>query len=59
MGNLELGNLLLAGVSGRVWGDMRSASITVDVLPASLFHMHIVHALDDFIRVYLGGLGVT
>ena len=39
MGDLELGDLLLAGVSGRVRGDVRGSALAVDMLPTCFTHV--------------------
>jgi hypothetical protein len=49
----EFGDLLLAGISGRVWSDMRGTAVRVDMLSASFFHMHSINTFDDLIRVDL------
>jgi hypothetical protein len=51
--DLEFGDLLFAGVSGGVWGDVRGSSASVDMLLASVLHVHIADAFDNLIRVDL------
>lgn len=51
--NLELGDLLLAGITGGIWGQMSSAAFCVDMLFAGLFHVQVVKAINDIIRINL------
>jgi hypothetical protein len=51
--DLELGDLLLASISGGVRGNVRSAALGMDVLAAGFAHVQIVETVDDFIRVDL------
>jgi hypothetical protein len=53
MGYLELGDLLLAGVSSGVWSDMRGSAVRMYMVLACLFHMEVVEALDNLVRVDL------
>jgi hypothetical protein len=53
MGYLELGDLLLAGVSSGVWSDMRGSAVSMYMFLACLFHMEVVEALDNLVRVDL------
>jgi hypothetical protein len=53
MGYLELGDLLLAGVSSGVWSDMRGSAVSMYMFLACLFHMEAVEALDNLVRVDL------
>src|SRR6266536_6067717 len=46
-------DLLLTGTSGAVRSDVASSPMGMDVFSASIFHVHIVKASDDFIRVDL------
>ena len=45
--DLELGDLLLAGVAGRVGSDVGSSTLGMNMLPTSLLHMKVVEALND------------
>lgn len=51
--DFEFGNLLLAGVAGRVGRDMGSTAFGVDMFQTSLPHMKVVEAFDDLIGVDL------
>jgi len=53
MGYLELGDLLLAGVSSGVWSDMRGSAVRMYMVLACLFHMEVVEALDNLVWVDL------
>ena len=37
--NLELGDFLLAGITGGIWGQVSSATFCVDMHFAGLFHV--------------------
>jgi hypothetical protein len=58
MRDLELGDLLLAGISGGVWSDMSGTALGVNMLPARILHVHIMDTLDDLIRIDLQVLSV-
>jgi hypothetical protein len=51
--DLELGDLLLAGVAGRVGGYVRGTTMCVNVFAAGLAHMKVVKAMDDLVGVDL------
>ena len=54
--NLEFGNLLLAGVPRGVGGEMRGATLCMDMLRASFLHVKRMKLLDDRIGVNLYGI---
>jgi hypothetical protein len=54
VGYLELGDLLLARISCRVWSDVRGSAVRMYMFLACLSHMEVVEALDDLIRIDLG-----
>lgn len=53
MRDLELGDLLFAGISGGVWCDMRGSTLGVNMPLACILHMHIMDTVDDLIGVDL------
>jgi hypothetical protein len=53
VGYLELGDFLLAGVSSGIWSDVRGSAICMYMFLACLFHMEVVEALDNLVRVDL------
>lgn len=53
VGYLELGDLLLAGISRRVRSDVRGSALSMYMFLACLFHMEVVEALDDLIGIDL------
>src|ERR1700761_9092721 len=57
MWDLEFGDLLVAGISGEVGRDVRSASVYVNRLAASFLHLHIMKASSDLIRLDLHCFG--
>ena len=52
MGNLELGNLLLGGISRRVWSGMVNCPFRVHFTFVRFMRM-IVESLDELVRVNL------
>lgn len=53
MWDLEFGDFLLAGVSGRIRRDVRGSAVGVDMLFAGVLHVHFMNAVDDLIGVDL------
>jgi hypothetical protein len=53
VGYLELGDLLLARISCRVWSDVRGSAVRMYMFLARLSHMEVVEALDNLVRVDL------
>jgi hypothetical protein len=51
--DLEFGDLLLAGVAGRVGRDVGGSAFGVDVLQAGLLHMEVMEAFDDLVGIDL------
>jgi len=56
--DLEFGDFLLAGIASGVRSDVRGSAFGVDVVVAFIFHMKIMKALDNFIRVDLKRISV-
>jgi hypothetical protein len=59
VGDFEFGDLLLAGVAGRIGGYVRGSTLGVHVLMSGGRHMEAVEGLDDFVGVDLSSVRIV